>query len=147
MVMDAYLGLFAVSFAAASLLPASSEAVLLGMAASGYEPVALWAWASAGNILGATLNYVLGRFLLRFEHRRWFPFKAHALRRPQHWFQRYGVWTLLFAWLPVVGDPLTFIAGVMRTRFAVFLVLTAIGKSARYAVLLGLVQGLDGVFS
>ena len=138
MVMDAYLGLFAVSFAAASLLPASSEAVLLGMAASGYEPVALWAWASAGNILGATLNYVLGRFLLRFEHRRWFPFKAHALRRPQHWFQRYGVWSLLLAWLPVGGDALTFIAGVMRVPFALFWTLTLIGKGARYLVVIAL---------
>lgn len=142
--MDAYLSLFGISLLAASLLPAYSEVVLVAMQAAGHDPLALWAWASAGNIAGSVLNYVLGRFLLRFESRRWFPFKPGALDAPRRWFQRYGVWSLLFAWAPIVGDPLTFVAGVMRTRFGVFLVLTAIGKGARYAILLGLVNWLQG---
>jgi len=140
--MDAYFALFGVSFVAASLLPAYSEVVLAGLLVAGHDPLALWAWASAGNTLGAVLNYVLGRFLLHFQDRRWFPVKPGALEAPQRWFQRYGVWSLLFAWAPIVGDPLTFVAGVMRTRFWLFLVLTGIGKGTRYAILVGLLDWL-----
>ena len=138
--MEGYLGLFLISFLAATLLPAYSEVVFAGMLSAGYAPLALWAWATAGNTLGAVLNYVLGRFLLHFQDRRWFPFRPGTLERSQRWFQRYGVWSLLMAWAPVGGDALTFVAGVMRVRFTVFLVLTAAGKGARYAILLGLVN-------
>ncbi len=86
------------------------------------------------------MNWVLGRFLLRFQSRRWFPFRPDSLGRAQHWFGRYGVWTLLLSWLPVVGDPLTFVAGVMRVRFALFLLLVAAGKGGRYAILVWTVQ-------
>ena len=106
--------------AAATLLPAYSEVVFAGMLSAGYAPLALWAWATAGNTLGAVLNYVLGRFLLHFQDRRWFPFRPGTLERSQRWFQRYGVWSLLMAWAPVGGDALTFVAGVMRVRFTVF---------------------------
>jgi membrane protein YqaA with SNARE-associated domain len=138
--VDPYLSLFLVSFVAATLLPAYSEVVFAGLLAAGHEPWALWAWATAGNTLGAVVNYLLGRFLLRFQERRWFPFRPDTLGRAQRWFQRYGVWSLLMAWAPVGGDALTFIAGVMRVRFLVFAVLTAVGKGARYAILLGLVS-------
>ncbi len=136
--MEAYLALFGVAFLAATVLPAYSEVLLAGLAAAGHDPLALWAWASAGNTLGAALNWLLGRFLLHFENRSWFPFRTEMLRRSQRWFQRFGVWSLLFAWLPIGGDALTFIAGVMRVPFPVFLILTGIGKGARYAILLGL---------
>ena len=85
------------------------------------------------------MNWALGRYLLHFSDRRWFPFKPDSLGLAQRWFQRYGVWSLLFAWLPIGGDALTFIAGVMRVRFPIFLLLTAVGKSTRYALLLGLI--------
>ena len=98
--------------------------------------------ATAGNSLGSAVNWVLGRFLTRFEDRRWFPFKPESLHRGQAWFQKYGIWSLLFAWLPLGGDALTFIAGVMKVRFEVFFVLTAIGKGARYAVLYLIYSGL-----
>lgn len=138
--MEAYLSLFLVSFVAATLLPAYSEVVFAGLLAAGHAPVALWAWATAGNTLGAVVNYLLGRYLLHFQDRRWFPFRPGTLDRGQRWFQRYGVWSLLMAWAPVGGDALTFVAGVMRVRFEIFLVLTGIGKGARYAILLGLVS-------
>ena len=138
--MEGYLGLFLISLLAATLLPAYSEVVFAGMLSAGYAPLALWLWATAGNTLGAVVNYVLGRFLLHFQDRRWFPFRSGTLERYQRWFQRYGVWSLLMAWAPVGGDALTFVAGVMRVRFPVFLVLTAAGKGARYAILLGLVN-------
>lgn len=138
--MEGYLGLFLISFLAATLLPAYSEVVFAGMLSAGYAPLALWGWATAGNTLGAVVNYLMGRFLLHFQDRRWFPFRPGTLERSQRWFQRYGVWSLLMAWAPVGGDALTFVAGVMRVRFPVFFALTAAGKGARYAILLGLVN-------
>jgi membrane protein YqaA with SNARE-associated domain len=136
--MEAYVGLFLVAFLAASLLPAYSELLFVNLLASGHDPLALWLWASAGNTLGSALNWGLGRYLLRFQGRRWFPFKSDSLGRVQRWFQRFGVWSLLLAWMPVGGDALTFIAGVMRVRFSLFIILTAIGKATRYAILIGL---------
>lgn len=138
--MDPYLSLFLVSFAAATLLPAYSEVVFVGLLTAGYEPWLLWAWATAGNTLGAVVNWALGRYLLHFRDRRWFPFRTGTLDRAQNWFQRYGVWSLLLSWAPVGGDALTFVAGVMRVRFDVFVLLTAAGKGARYAILLGVVS-------
>ena len=138
--MEAYLGLFFSAFLAATLVPAYSEIVFAGLVTAGYEPLALWAWASAGNTLGSAVNWVLGRYLLHFQERRWFPFKPESLGVAQRWFQKYGVWSLLMAWLPVGGDALTFIAGMMRVNFFLFLALTAVGKATRYAILLGLLE-------
>ena len=136
--MDSYVGLFLIAFLAASLVPAYSELLFVDLLASGHDPLALWLWASAGNTLGSALNWGLGRYLLHFQDRRWFPFKSTSLGRAQSWFQRFGVWSLLLAWMPVGGDALTFIAGVMRVKFSLFITLTAIGKATRYAILLGL---------
>lgn len=140
--MEAYLGLFFVAFIAATLVPAYSEVLFTGLLTAGYEPLALWSWATAGNTLGSALNWVLGRYLLHLQNKKWFPFKADALARTQRWFQRYGVWSLLLAWAPIFGDALTFVAGLMRVRFPVFLLLTALGKGARYGILLGVVEGI-----
>ena len=142
---EGYLGLFAVAFLAATILPAYSEVLFAALLAGGYDPLALWAWATAGNTLGAAVNWLLGRYLLHFRDRRWFPFEPGALGPAQRWFQRYGVWSLLFAWAPVGGDALTFIAGFMRVRFDLFFLLTALGKGARYAIVIGLVEGLGAV--
>ena len=139
---DGYLGLFLVAFLAATILPAYSEVLFAGLLAGGYDPLALWAWATAGNTLGAALNWLMGRYLLHFQDRRWFPFRPDTLGPAQRWFQRYGVWSLLLSWAPVAGDALTFVAGFMRVRFDLFLVLTALGKGARYGILLALVQGV-----
>lgn len=136
--VTAYLGLFATAFLAATILPAYSEILFVGLLRQGYDPLALWFWASAGNTLGSAVNWALGRYLLAYQDRRWFPFKRDRLAMAQRWFQRYGVWTLLLAWLPLGGDALTFIAGMMRVRFSVFLILTFAGKSLRYAALAGL---------
>ena len=127
--------LFLSAFGAATILPFSSEIAFIAMLEQGYTPFWVWLVATAGNSLGAVVNWILGRYLTRFESKRWFPFKADSLHRSQAWFQKYGVWSLLFAWLPIGGDALTFVAGVMRVRFEIFFALTAIGKGARYAVL------------
>ncbi len=138
--MEAYLGLFGAAFLAATLLPAYSEILFASLLAAGHDPWSLWAWATAGNTLGAAVNWALGRYLLHFQDRRWFPFRVETLGVAQRWYRKYGVWSLLLAWAPVGGDALTFIAGMMRVPFWLFFLLTAIGKGARYAILLGLLE-------
>jgi membrane protein YqaA with SNARE-associated domain len=78
----------------------------------------------------------MGRYLLRFQHRAWFYFSPTQIARAQAWFQRYGIWTLLLAWLPVGGDPLTLVAGIMNVRLKVFIVLVAVGKGLRYVAVI-----------
>lgn len=138
--MEAYFSLFGIAFLAATLLPAYSEIFFAGLITQGYDPWLLWLFATVGNTLGSAVNWVIGRYLLHFQSRRWFPFKKDSLGRAQSWFQRYGVWTLLMAWAPIGGDALTFIAGIMRVNFFLFLMLTAIGKGLRYAFLLGIMD-------
>ncbi|MDA0664129.1 MAG: DedA family protein [Proteobacteria bacterium] len=134
--MAGYLGLFATALLAATLIPVSSEAVLAALSvADGAELVLLVAVASLGNTLGAVVNWVLGRYCLHWQDRRWFPVSAATLARASDRFRRFGSWSLLFAWLPVIGDPLTFVAGILRVNFWVFVILTGTGKTARYAVI------------
>ena len=140
-----YGGLFVTAFLAATLLPLSSEAVLAALAAAdGFDLFVLIAVATAGNTLGALVNWLLGRFCLRWRDRRWFPVDAARLDTASDRFRRYGVWSLLLAWVPVIGDPLTFVAGVLGVRLAYFLPLVAIGKAARYAAVAGLARSLFG---
>ena len=143
--MEAYFGLFAAGFLAATLLPLSSEAVLVGLVAvGGYDVALLWLTATLGNSLGAAVNWALGRYCLRWRDHRWFPVKAPALDRAERWFRRFGVWSLVMAWLPVVGDPLTFVAGVMRVNFWLFIALVATGKGARYLAVIAAASDLVG---
>jgi membrane protein YqaA with SNARE-associated domain len=122
-------GLFLAAFTASTLFPASSEAVLAGLTASGsYDPWLLIAVASAGNVLGATVNWALGRWA---AETRWVQGNAQ-LARAGLWFQRYGPWSLLLSWLPVIGDPLTLAAGLARLRLPLFLLPVAVGKVGRY---------------
>lgn len=136
--MDIYLALFLSAFLSATLLPGSSEVLLAGFLSQGHDAFTLWGWATAGNTLGSVVNWVLGKYLLHFRHHRWFPIKEKSLQKAQRWFQHYGFWSLLLAWAPIIGDGLTFIAGVMRVRFIYFLLLVSIGKGIRYALILGL---------
>ncbi len=135
--MAALIGLFASAFLAATILPFSSELVLAALTVSdGAELVVLWAVASTGNTLGAVVNWGLGRFCLRWADRRWFPVKPPELDRARRWFGHYGTWSLLFAWVPIVGDPLTVAAGLLQVRLGRFVLLVAFGKSARYAAVI-----------
>lgn len=132
-----YLSLFTVAFLAATLLPAQSEILVVTAQQLGYNPWLIWLVASLGNTLGSVVNYGLGRYLLHYQDRRWFPFKGKSLARGHWWFERYGKWSLLLAWAPFIGDTLTFIAGMLRLRFWQFLVIVWISKAGRYALLLG----------
>jgi membrane protein YqaA with SNARE-associated domain len=134
--LAAYAGLFAVAFAAATLLPAQSEVALVGMLLSGnFSPWLLVAVASAGNILGSCVNWLIGGFAERFRDRKWFPVSPQALDRAQGWYHRYGRWSLLLSWAPVIGDPLTVAAGFLREPFWSFFILVSIAKTARYVLL------------
>ena len=128
--------LFAASLLAATVFPAQSEVVLAGLHLTGNHNAALLVCvATFGNVLGACINWVLGRYLVHFKDRRWFPIKPKALDLAQNTYQRYGIWTLLLAWVPIIGDPLTVIAGVLRAPFILFLILVTIGKLGRYIAL------------
>ena len=140
-----YAGLFAAAFIAATLLPAQSEALLAALLLQGHPAWALVLVASVGNVLGSTVNWWLGREIARagvarFGARRWFPVKPEALERARGWYMRWGRWSLLLSWAPIIGDPLTLAAGVMRERLTVFLALVTVAKTARYALLAVLVQ-------
>ena len=130
-----YLTMFASAFLAATVVPFASEVTLAATLAAGGNLPWLVVVATVGNTLGAAVNWGLGRCIERFRDRPWFPADARGIERAQAWFRRYGVWTLLFAWVPVVGEPLTVIAGVMRVRIVPFLILVATGKGLRYVVL------------
>lgn len=130
-----YLSLFALALIAATLLPAQSETALVALLLRGDSALGLVAAASIGNVLGSLINWWLGREALRFQAKRWFPIKAAALLRAQAWYGKYGKWSLLLSWMPIIGDPLTLAAGVMREPLHVFLQLVAIAKTTRYALL------------
>ena len=133
---SAYAGLFAASFLAATVLPFQSEAMLVGLILAEASPWwALLAVATIGNALGTVISWLVGRFLLRFRERRWFPVGPDALARVERWFARYGVWSLLLAGLPVLGDPLMVMAGAMRVHLLLFLMLVTVGKLVRYGAL------------
>ena len=136
--ITSYALLFASAFLAATVLPFYSEIYLLKLLADGEPASLLLVVATLGNTLGSLLNWVLGLYLLHFKDRRWFYFSDRQIQRGQNWFNRYGVWSLLFAWLPLGGDALTLIAGLMKVPITHFLILVALGKSIRYLAVIGL---------
>jgi len=128
-----YLSLFAISFLAATILPFSSELTLAGLiATSDYDNLLLLIAASFGNVLGSVVNWALGSYSRNLTTKKWFPFKETQIERSSKWFKKFGKWSLLFAWVPVVGDPLTLVAGILRVKFIDFIILVAIGKVSRY---------------
>ncbi len=137
-----YGGLFAAAFFAATVLPMQSEAILVSLILSGNHPVwALVLAASIGNTLGAVVNWALGRGIERFRNSRWFPASDRQLEKAQRWYRKFGRWSLLLSWLPLGGDALTVIAGVLKEPLPSFLLLVLIGKTARYLVLAVATQG------
>jgi membrane protein YqaA with SNARE-associated domain len=128
-------GLFLTAFLAGSIFPLQSEAALAGLiVTSGISPPVLIATATIGNVLGSTFNWFLGRSVEHYKGRRWFPVGPDMLERAQAWYGRYGRWSLLLSWVPVIGDPLTVIAGVMKEPLPTFILMVAAAKLARYLV-------------
>jgi membrane protein YqaA with SNARE-associated domain len=134
--MISYVGLFFSALVAATIIPMQSEAVLVGLLATSEQPaMMLILVATVGNVLGAVINWWLGRYLLNFRGKRWFPSSQSQIARAQIWYRRYGRWTLLGSWLPLVGDPITVVAGVMREPLISFLLLVSFTKALRYLLL------------
>ena len=135
-----YLSLFFISFLAATILPFSSELTLAGLiSTSNYDNLILLVVASFGNVLGSVFNWSLGFYSRNLSTKKWFPFKETQIGRSSKWFSKFGKWSLLFAWLPIVGDPLTFVAGLLRVKFLDFIILVAIGKVSRYFIVFYLI--------
>ena len=131
-----YLSLFFISFLAATILPFSSELTLAGLiTTSNYDNVLLLIVASFGNVLGSVVNWVLGFYSRNLTIKKWFPFKEAQIERSSKWFNKFGKWSLLFAWVPILGDPLTLVAGLLRVRFLDFIILVEIGKVSRYLLI------------
>ena len=132
----AYFELFSGALIAATLLPAQSELVIAGLLITGKQsPTALILVATVGNVLGSAINWWLGRYLEHFKDRRWFPFKPPVLDRAAGWYHRYGRWSLLLSWAPIIGDPLTLVAGVLREPLPTFIAIVTLAKLGRYLVL------------
>ena len=131
-----YLSLFVISFLAATILPFSSELTLTGLiATSNYDNLLLLIVASFGNVLGSVVNWALGFYSRNLTKKKWFPFKKDKqIENSSKWFSKFGKWSLLFAWVPIIGDPLTLVAGLLRVRFLDFIILVAFGKVSRYLI-------------
>lgn len=129
------------SFTSATLLPGTSELTLVAMHEAAIAPTGLLLFvASLANVAGSCVNWAMGRYLSGFSDRRWFPATPAQLERAAGWYERWGWPTLLLSWVPVVGDPLTVVAGLLRAPLPLFLIVVAIAKTARYAALLWIVD-------
>jgi len=136
-----YLGLFAISFLAATLLPLGSEAAVVFMASAEFNPMGLLFIATAGNSLGAIVNYLVGRWGASFIFSRYIQIDPATQERLERVYGRWGAPVLFFAWLPFVGDPLTVAAGVLRVNPWVFMFWVVLGKMFRYYVLIAATAG------
>ncbi len=130
-----YAGLFIAAFLAATILPLSSELVLSALLVSGLSPTTLVLIATLGNVLGSLLNYMLGYWASLGIVKKWLKYSESEFLRAEQRFKKYGIFSLLFAWLPIIGDPITVVAGVLRIHLAWFLILVTTGKLLRYIVI------------
>jgi membrane protein YqaA with SNARE-associated domain len=137
------LSLFTLAFLAATILPSLSEIYLISLLYNeNHSHYLLAVVATTGNVLGAVVNWFLGRYLLHFKERKWFPIKDKQLTKATKLYNKWGVWSLLFAWMPIIGDALTLVAGVFKANIWLFLLLVTIGKASRYMAVLYAVGAL-----
>ncbi|MDD2270615.1 MAG: DedA family protein [Desulfuromonadaceae bacterium] len=129
-----YVSLFFVSFLASTLLPLGSEWLLVMMLAAGYDPLSVVAVATIGNYLGGVVTYLIGIAGGNWLIEKVLRVSQLQQERARRSYDRFGVYSLLFSWLPVVGDPLCLVGGALRVDFRLFSLLVASGKLARYVV-------------
>ncbi len=131
--------LFFSSFFAATLFPAQSEIILATInIANNHNRFLLVFIATFGNVLGSLTNWLIGFYLLKFKDKKWFLIKDQQIDKYSKIYQKFGIWSLLFAWLPVIGDPLTLIAGIFKTNIWPFITLVTIGKLSRYLLIVSI---------
>lgn len=131
-----YAGLFLVSFIAATFFPLGSEVFVIMMIATGFNPVIIFITATAGNSAGAVLNYYTGKFGTDFILSKYLNVSPNKKIKAESLFQKWGSPILFFAWLPIIGDPLTFVAGIFHTKLQTFLFWVITGKAFRYGFII-----------
>ena len=137
MILISYFQLLIISFLAATILPLSSELILSTMLLTdSFDKYLLLVVASFGNIFGSSVNWYLGKKILIFKDKKWFPVNEKQIAKSEMYFKKYGIWSLLLAWVPIIGDPLTVIAGILRVNFFTFLLLVSLSKTSRYIFLI-----------
>ena len=131
--LEAYSSLFISSFLSSTLLPGHSEITLTTLILlEKYSQFLLISFASFGNILGSVINWYLGFYITKFVNKSWFPFKKKQLDKASLWYLKYGKWSLFFSWVPIIGDPLTIVAGIFRVPLVIFITIVSISKVLRY---------------
>ena len=131
-----YLSLFIFCLSLGTFFPFASETYLSTLFLSEkYNNFILLIFASLGNILGSLISWIFGYFINYFMNKSWFPVNKYLLQKATSIFKKYGKWSLLLSWVPFIGDPITFAAGILRYSFLPFLVLVSIGKVGRYLVI------------
>ena len=129
--------LFFISFSAATILPVFSEVFLFTLNTSGeYNSLLLLLIATLGNVLGAVVNWVIGFYFLKLQDKKWFPLNKSQIALYTKQYNKWGKWSLLFSWMPVIGDPLTVVSGIFKTNIIHFITLVTIGKMTRYVLIL-----------
>lgn len=140
--MLSYFLLFISAFGAAALLPLQSEAVLVTLLLKGqYSALLLISIATLGNVLGSCVNWWLGLKIEQFKHRKWFPVSEKRLQQAQSFYHKYGFYSLLLSWTPIIGDPITLVAGLFKENFWRFLGIVIIAKAGRYLFIYWVVMG------
>ena len=138
-----YLTLFISAFAAATILPAQSEALLAYQVSIAPDAVIkLVAVVTLGNVLGATFNWWLGRLTENFRAKKWFSANEKQLQKAEQFYRKYGRYSLLLSWVPIIGDPITIVAGILREPMLSFVMLVTVAKCARYVFAVGLASFL-----
>lgn len=126
-----FVTLFFTSFASATLLPGGSEVLFVYLLAQNLNPFLLLFSASLGNTLGSFVNYLLGKYAISFALQKRYVGEK-SFKKAEILFEKYGAWTLLFSWLPIIGDPLTLVAGCANYHKWKFLIIVGFAKIMRY---------------
>ncbi|NOQ32336.1 MAG: DedA family protein [Helicobacteraceae bacterium] len=127
------LSLFISAFLAATILPFSSEASLIIAITAGMTPFKALIIASFGNVLAIILNYFIGYKLSNYAHKQ---LNSKIGKKAFYLSEKYGYYSLLFSWLPIIGDPITLIAGLSKLKFWYFFIVVATLRVARYYLII-----------
>ena len=130
-----YMGMLIAAFLAASILPFSSEAVMVGLQAAGLDPVALIAYGTIGNVLGSMFNYTIGRLGKMEWIEKYLHVKKEVLDKAHKFMAGKGAWMGLLSVIPVIGDVITVALGLMRANVVIVVISVTISKLARYMLL------------
>ncbi len=120
---------------AATILPLSSEVVLSFLLLKDLNPIILVSIATFGNVLGSFVNYAIGFWGSLFIIKNILKTSEDDFFKAKQRFKKYGVFSLFFAWVPIIGDTLTVVAGALKINILIFLILITAGKLIRYIII------------